>query len=138
MSITNISCLCGTVRLRLQGEPVVQFYCHCDDCQAVSGGAYVGVAVFPSHAVEVVQGEPVSWTYKTLPRQRCPVCGTHLFVRVPDGDITGVKANLLPPGMFQPAFHIHCRYAVLPVADDLPHYHSSPSVFGGDDEVVDW
>lgn len=51
MKITEVGCLCGAVRLRLEGEPAEQFYCHCDDCQAVSGGAYVGVAVYPAKAV---------------------------------------------------------------------------------------
>lgn len=138
MNITEVSCLCGAVKLAVEGEPVAQFYCHCDDCQAVHGAAYVGVAVFPSHSVKVTQGKPVVWTYKTLPRQRCATCGTQLFSKVPDSDITGVRANLLPKGMFKPAFHIHCKYAVLPVKDDLPHYRSLPSVFGGSDEVVDW
>jgi hypothetical protein len=30
-----------------EGEPVEQFYCHCDDCQAISGGAYVGAPLLP-------------------------------------------------------------------------------------------
>jgi hypothetical protein len=136
--MSDILCLCGAIRLRIQGQPVAQFYCHCDDCQAVHGAAYVGVSVFASQAVEIIQGTPTSWTYRTLPRQRCAVCGTLLIARVPDSELTGVKANLLPPGMFRPAFHIHCRHAVLPVVDDLPHYRSLPAVFGGTDDVVDW
>lgn len=138
MSITEAGCLCGAVKLSLDGDPVVQFYCHCDDCQAVHGAAYVSIAVFPAHAVKVTQGQPVTWTYETLPRQRCATCGTQLFARVPDSEFAGVKANLLPKNMFKPAFHIHCKDAVLPVKDDLPHYKSLPSVFGGSDEVLAW
>lgn len=138
MNTTDISCLCGTVKVRISGEPVEQFYCHCDDCQAVSGGAYVGVAIYPSNAVKVTQGKPTSWTYKRLPRHRCASCGTQLFAGVPDFDQRGVKANLLPPGTFKPEFHINCRFAVLPVRDDLPHYKAFPARFGGSDETVDW
>lgn len=138
MSATDIRCLCGAIHLRLRDQPVAQFYCHCDDCQATHGASYVGVAVFPSDAVEVVQGETVSWTYKTLPRERCPTCGTFLIAQVPDSALTGVKANLLPPGMFKPEFHINCQYSVLPVVDDLPHFRSLPAGFGGDDHVVGW
>jgi hypothetical protein len=61
-----------------------------------------------------------------------------LFAHVPASNIAGVKANLLPAGTFKPAFHIHCRYAVLPVIDDLPHYKSLPKLFGGNDELVGW
>lgn len=138
MRIIEVDCLCGAVKLQLEGEPIAQLYCHCDDCQAVHSAAYVGVAVFPSQAVKVVRGEPATWTHKTLPRQRCAICGTHLIARVPDTDVTAVKANLLPQGMFKPEFHIYCEYAVLPVKDDLPHYRSLPAAFGGSDEVVDW
>jgi hypothetical protein len=138
MKATDIRCLCGDIRVRVVGEPAMQFYCHCDDCQAVHGAAYIGVAVFPSEAVTIEQGEPTLYTYKTLPRARCGKCGTMLFAHVPASNLAGVKANLLPAGTFEPAFHIHCRYAVLPVIDDLPHYKSLPKVFGGTDELIGW
>lgn len=138
MTTTQVGCLCGDVRLRLEGAPVMQFYCHCDDCQAVHGAPYVGVVMFPSAAVAVEHGEPTLYTHKTLPRARCGKCGTLLFAHVPAADITAVKANLFAPGTFKPAFHMQCRYAVLPVIDDLPHYRSLPPQLGGTDERVGW
>jgi hypothetical protein len=138
MTSVDIACLCGSVRLRIEGEPETAFYCHCDDCQAVHGAAYAGIALYPTPAVTVTRGEPVTWTYRTLPRERCPECGTWLLVRLPDIGLTGVKGNLLPKGAFRPAFHIHCQHAVLPVRDDLPHYRGFPAAFGGSDEQVDW
>jgi hypothetical protein len=134
----EISCLCGAVKVQIKGEAVEQFYCHCDDCQAVSGGAYIGVAVFPSDAVTIAQGAPVAWRYKVLPRRMCGACGTQLTAEVPGFDQTGVKANLLPKDVFKPKFHINCRYALLPVKDDLPHFKGFPAKFGGSDETVDW
>ena len=38
--MTKVKCRCGAVELEISAEPIVQFYCHCDDCQAVHGGAY--------------------------------------------------------------------------------------------------
>lgn len=134
----EISCLCGAVKVRIAGEALEQFYCHCDDCQAVSGGAYVGVAIYPADAVTVTQGRPRAWKYKTLPRKMCSDCGTQLLGEVPEFGQCGVKANLLPPGTFKAEFHINCRYAVLPIKDDLPHYRAFPARFGGSDETVDW
>lgn len=134
----EVACLCGAVRLSLRGDPVMQFYCHCDDCQAVHGAAYIGVAVYPAEAVSVIQGKPIVWTYKTTPRNRCASCGTFLFAEVPGAPLKGVKANLLPQGMFAPSFHIQCQYALLPVRDSLPHYKGFPAVFGGSDETVGW
>jgi hypothetical protein len=138
MKTTEISCLCGAVRVQLTGDPFIQFYCHCDDCQATSGGAYIGVAVYPTEAVEVMQGELSTWMLKTMPRQRCAVCGTHVMAEVPGLDQCGIKANLLPSGTFKPDFYLHCRYAILPVKDDLPHFKDLPASFGGSNETVNW
>lgn len=138
MGTTRVKCLCSAVELELTGKPDEQFYCHCDDCQAISGAAYVGVALFPAASVRVVRGELFSWTYKTLPRLRCESCGTLMMANVRDFGQIGIPAHRLPPHTFQPRFHIRCRYALLPVVDALPHYKDLPAVFGGTDEQVNW
>lgn len=138
MTTTEISCPCGAVKVRIDGEPLTQFYCHCDDCQAVHGGAYIGAAIYPADAVTVTQGELVTWTLKRLPRQRCATCGTQMIADVPGLGGCGVIANRLPKGLFKPEYHIQCQYAVLPVKDKLPHFKSIPAQFGGSDDTVDW
>ena len=138
MKTVDITCLCGSVQLRLSGEPAAQFYCHCDDCQATSGGAYIAVAVYPADAGFHSKGELVAWTLKMMPRKRCAICGTQVLAEVPGGKQIGIKANLLPAGVFKPTFHENCRYAVVPVADELPHYKGYPAAFGGTDETVGW
>jgi hypothetical protein len=35
--MTKVLCRCGATELEISAEPIVQFYCHCDDCQAVHG-----------------------------------------------------------------------------------------------------
>jgi hypothetical protein len=137
MKTTEVRCPCGAVTIALRGDPVMQFYCHCDDCRAVGGGAYVGLALFSSDNVRT-NGETDTWTLRSLARERCKVCGTHVFAAIPAFGQHAIKANLLPPGTFRPAFHIHCRRAVLPVEDDLPHYAALPAAFGGTDEEIDW
>lgn len=134
----EIRCLCGAVRVGLTEEPTHQFYCHCDDCQAASGGAYVSLALLPAHAMSIIQGETSIWKLRTMPRERCARCGTQMFARVPGQDIYAVKGNLLPKSMRRPEFHMQCRYALVPVKDDLPHYKSIPACFGGTDETVAW
>jgi hypothetical protein len=51
----------GEVEIELTGEPLVQFYCHCDDCQAVQGAAYAPESVYPSDAATVVRGGPIPY-----------------------------------------------------------------------------
>ena len=138
MKTVDIECLCGAVHVRLSGDAAAQFYCHCDDCQATSGGAYISVAVYPADAVSHIEGELVSWTLKTMPRKRCAVCETQVLAEVPGGKQIGIKANLFPAGVFKPTFHENCRYAVVSVEDELPHYKGYPAEFGGTDEMVGW
>jgi hypothetical protein len=137
METVSMKCRCGRVQLHISAPAIAQFYCHCDDCQATSGGAYVPVALFSSDSVTVI-GDTFTWTYKTLPRTRCSACGTFLFGEPPGLGFRGVSGWLLAAGSFRPAHHIQCRYAVAPVKDDLPHFKSLPAGLGGTDETVDW
>lgn len=83
-------------------------------------------------------GEVATFAIESLPRAFCARCGTRLFARVLHADLTGVVATPLPKGALRVAFHIHCGHALAPVRDDLPHCHTQPPVFGGDDERVGW
>lgn len=138
MQATTVSCRCGSVKLRVGAAPIAQFYCHCDDCRAVTGGAFVPIALFSADAVTVSGGDTSTWTYKTLPRTRCSTCGTFLFGEPTGLGMRGLSGFLLPTGLFEPAFHSHCLHAVLPVKDALPHFKSLPASFGGSDERVGW
>jgi hypothetical protein len=102
------------------------------------GAAYVPESVYPASAVQIVRGQASSWKLKRNPRFACPVCATRLFIDVLALGVRGVNGYLLPVSAFQPTFHMHCRFAVRPVRDELPHYASRPARFGGSDETVDW
>jgi hypothetical protein len=135
---TNLQCRCGAIGLRITGEPVVQLYCHCDDCQAAHGAAYAPAAIYPAQMVEIIRGEPAAMTIKATPRMRCPACGTYLFSEIASVGMRSVSGYLLPRGTCKPQFHVQCDYAVLPVVDDLPHYKGFPAAFGGVEAFVSW
>jgi hypothetical protein len=137
-SATSVQCLCGGIQIELSGDPIAQFYCHCDDCQAVHGAAYVPIAMYPARAVVVRQGTPKMWARKTTPRATCPECGTRLFAEVAPVDARSVSAHLLPGGLFEAAFHMQCAFARAGVADALPHFTGLPPSFGGPDTKVAW
>ena len=138
MKTTEAQCRCGAVGLRIAGVPVVQLYCHCDDCQAAHGAAYAPAAIYPAQAVEVVRGEPVPMVVKMTPRMRCAACGAYLFSEIASVGLRSVSGYLLAKGDFKPQFHVQCQYAVLSVVDDLPHYKGFPAAFGGAEEFVAW
>jgi hypothetical protein len=138
MTTTELQCRCGAVHIAITAPPIVQFYCHCDDCQTVHGAAYVPESVYPADAVKVTKGSPIDWKLKRNPRVTCPECGTRLFIDVLSKGLRGINGYLLPPGRFEPAFHVQCRFAVRPIHDALPHFKGMPAQFGGSDDKVDW
>jgi hypothetical protein len=131
-------CNCGAIKLEITGEPVAQFFCHCDDCQAVHGAAYVPVVMFPSETVKVVAGEIATYALKNNPRVHCPTCGTRLYAEPPGMGVKGVVASILPAGAFSPRFHVQCQHARTPLNDGLPHFKGYPAAFGGADDTVGW
>jgi hypothetical protein len=124
--------------MKITGEPVAQIYCHCDDCRAAHGAAYVAASIYPAQSVQVVRGQPTPIAVSKTQRMRCAACGTHLFAEITNPGLRSVNAFLLPQGKFNPQFHIQCQHAVLPVVDGLPHYKGFPAAFGGAEEFVDW
>jgi hypothetical protein len=134
---TKVRCGCGAVEIQLTGKPLMQYFCHCDDCQAVHGKAYA-CSVHLASAVTVERGETEALILRTSPRTKCRRCGTYIFAEVPGSAVRGVNGELLPEGMFSPEFHIYCRYAMAPIEDDLPHYKDTPARFNGSDELMQW
>jgi len=134
----QVHCPCRTVELSITGSPTAQFYCHCQDCRTVHGGAYVARAMYPLDSLMVATGEVSTFTLKTTARIRCARCGTQLFAEVASFGVRGLNAYLLPNKTFVPAFHIHCAAAVVPILDRLPHYRGAPRWFGGSDDIVEW
>lgn len=74
-------CLCGAVRYRLHGDPVVGTVCHCKFCQKRLGSAYAVLASYEMDAVEI-EGEVKEIEHRSdvsgrwLRMQFCPACGT--------------------------------------------------------------
>lgn len=133
----SLHCFCGAVKLEVTGTPILQYVCHCDDCQAVHGKAF-SVSLHPARAIHVIDGETELFTLKTSPRTRCKRCETHLFAESVGHPVRGLNGELLPAGLFKPEFHIQCRYATSRIEDTLPHYCGIPSRFGGSDEIMEW
>lgn len=80
----NGGCLCGRIRLEIDGQPNAVLECHCKDCQKSSGGGPVLVALFPRDAVAIVQGELAGFSVvgdsgSDVLRRFCPNCGTPIY-----------------------------------------------------------
>lgn len=72
-------CMCGNVRLVVQGRPYRVGICHCHDCRKHHGALFYAAAVFPEKAFRI-SGE----TRHYLGRHFCPRCGSSVFARSGD------------------------------------------------------
>ena len=75
-------CLCGDIRYRLTGEPIVSRICWCRDCQHISGNGTVNVIV-SSSTIEI-DGSPseyisIAESGNQVRRRFCSKCGSHIF-----------------------------------------------------------
>src|SRR5690242_16212857 len=76
-------CACGSIRYQLLDKPMFVHCCHCDDCQRLTGSAFVLNAIIETQAIKELRGKPVA---VPVPREngphdiyRCPGCQTALW-----------------------------------------------------------
>lgn len=76
-------CRCGSVRYRIDGEPLATRLCWCRDCQYFAAGN--GTVNVGCRSDEVtITGNPSDFVSTAdsgniMHRRFCPTCGTHLF-----------------------------------------------------------
>ncbi|KAI2625227.1 Mss4-like protein [Xylaria nigripes] len=121
MSVTTASCLCGSIKGELRGEPVFRNLCHCSSCQKSTGVVFGSFAAYNIEQVTFTESEPsIMKTYEdkspdsgsVLLRSFCGKCGSlikctrdtrsHMMV-VPMGIIDGDKET------FKPDMEFFCR-----------------------------
>ncbi|MDX1539824.1 MAG: GFA family protein [Geminicoccaceae bacterium] len=72
-------CLCGSVRYRLEGEPVWTAFCHCRSCRRATGAPVAAYAGFTVEQVSWTLGRPkFATTSAGVRRGFCPECGSQL------------------------------------------------------------
>jgi hypothetical protein len=108
MAKTSGGCLCGAVRLHIDGEPVRQGICHCLDCRKTHGALFSAFAIFPRAAVTCT-GEPREYTGHYGRRNFCGACGSHLFALYDDNpELIEVFAGVLdePDALPRPTYEL--------------------------------
>ena len=106
-------CLCGSISYELLSEPEDVYYCHCRDCQILSGSAFHVLGVVRHDSLRILSGEVAAYTHSTesgsqMTREFCPRCGTPLFVRstrFPEIQMFTVS-TLVEPESVKPSFEI--------------------------------
>ncbi len=133
-------CFCGAVELEISGPPIVQAYCHCDDCRAWSGTPVTSATLWPSDAVSITKGEDQVLSYsktgETI-RRSCRQCGGALMAEIPAAGLTDVFGGVLKDFQHEATAHVHYAKRVLDVRDGLPKFKDMPAEGGGSGEFVE-
>lgn len=79
-------CLCGSVKYEIKGVLQDIYYCHCNDCQILSGSAYHVLGLVDTGNIATLGTTLTCYTRKTrsgyeMTREFCAQCGTPLFLR---------------------------------------------------------
>jgi hypothetical protein len=102
-------CMCGDIRYRIVGEPLVTSFCHCRSCRLATGAPAAAWVIVRDGDLVIDQGTPV--LFRSSPhveRTFCGRCGTSLTYRRADreGSIDVHTATLDEPDAFPPVREI--------------------------------
>jgi hypothetical protein len=80
-------CYCGSLRYKIEGDAMWKGFCHCRECQYISGGS-PNVAMGVAEAgFSYTKGTPKGFTRSDLDnpvtREFCAECGTHILAKAP-------------------------------------------------------
>lgn len=108
-------CLCGAVRYRAVGEPLMMGLCYCADCRKASGSGFVPFIGFAA-AQLCFEGETRRFASRAFRggeavRNACPVCSSLIFGGVvgQDESHTIYAGSLDDPALFHPQIAIFGR-----------------------------
>ena len=121
------SCLCGSVKYRINGRLFDALNCHCSMCRKAHGAAFRSRATLKAADFEWVQGEGCVTFYKSSPgnhRGFCRVCGSPIVSKFDaHPNYLGLPLGALDddPGI-RPKVHMHfaSKAPWFTITDDLP------------------
>ena len=123
------NCLCGHVRIQVEGSPIKAGYCHCRTCRTWHAAPINAYSVWPNKAVRITQGEDLIANYQSRNSNRhwCRHCGSGLMNLIRNERTVVYAMVLAESGYVHEAdCHINCAEAVLDLQDGIPKYVGEP------------
>ena len=136
MSRFTGACYCGAVQFEIEAPTRFCAHCHCQNCRAAHGSAFVTWVGVPDAQLHFVRGEELLRHYKTetdATRSFCGTCGTTLFYRGPrwPDEYHVTRASIAGEIDRPPKIHIYVDHksSWFPITYQLPQ-------FGGKDGLT--
>ena len=94
------SCLCGSVRYEITGDPQRFYHCHCSRCRKASGTGHASNLFIKPGAIKWIKGEELIKSYKVPEAKRfincfCSNCGGRVPRYVKETDFIVIPAGSL-------------------------------------------
>ena len=134
-------CTCGKVTFLVYGEPLAQFYCHCNECSQYHSTHYIEVLVYPNKPdaeqhIRLTGGQEFVKSFERDGQARyfCGECGTAVFNKKDSAGTLGTFPVLLKGFKFQPTMHLYCSQSkayMKGITDGLPKFTDLPTELGG-------
>lgn len=142
--MTEITCRCGAVVLKLDGPPILSAECHCASCRAAAqrldpdcaeanGGT--GFVLQRKDRVQVVQGEDRLASFRLSPeagteRIVASCCAAPMWLQFKGGHWLSLYAARWPEGSAPPPqMRTMTRDALAPLPDDIPNARTQSAGF---------
>ena len=109
-------CACGSVRYQLLDKPMFVHCCHCDDCQRLTGSAFVLNAIIETQAIKLLQRQPGSRAGAARERSARHLPLSHVPDRALERLRTQAQSPVRPswnarqPAALKPDVHIYTRW----------------------------
>ena len=108
-------CLCGEIKISIEGTPLRMGQCHCRDCQKSSGGGHASL-VFMLEKDTKIKGDAAGYDVitdsgNTSTRSFCATCGSRVFGRntLRPGVIAIAVGILEDRSWYKPQAVVYCK-----------------------------
>jgi hypothetical protein len=103
MTTRKASCCCGACSITVQGDPILNGICHCDNCKRRTGSAFGWSAYFPNDSIVAQEGDLTIYVVDPTDPERgkrwfCSTCGTTLYWRSAGESNTGIAGGCFVEG----------------------------------------
>jgi hypothetical protein len=129
--VLNGRCACKVVAYEVSDEFVAAYNCHCSNCRAMSGSAFLPVGQIERDKLTVTKGAEsllVEGDPDSAHEARCSKCFSLLYWTYPDGSVGVPYGTLIDEPTLKPTHHqfVGSKAPWYEIHDDLPQHDEYP------------